>query len=258
MVVAKAFEDPIRDVSEPGRPSRRLHTGYEHWRNYYDEETLARGDALREVHAIRSAGATIHIDAYPHPEPHAPVVLFNHGAAGYCRHFVRLALSYHDRGYTVVLPDQAGQGLSGGRRGDYSIAEATQNIVDAAPYLEAGRLGLFHWYATEMAARASYYFHLLSKHPTIRVHWIGLDALRDPVGAAQFLGSLGRPAEVTTLRLSEGLTAPASPKDDAEVRALIERLPLQSRRRALGFLNSGRRLGRLPPVRGPSGQASSG
>ena len=133
-----------------------------------------------------------------------------------------------------------------------------QNIVDAAPYLEAGRLGLSHWYATEMAARASYYFHLLSKHPTIRVHWIGLEALCDPAGAARFLGSLGRPAEVTTLRLSEGLTAPASPKDAAEVQALMERLPLQSRRRALEFLQSGRRLGRPPPARGPSRQASSG
>ena len=134
MVVSVATDRKVTtaQVSELGTPSCWMHSGYEHWRNYYDQETLARGDALREVHAIRSAGATIHIDAYPRPERDAPVVVFNHGSAGYCRLFVRMALTYYDRGYTVVLPDQIGQGLSGGRRGDYSIAEATQNIVDAA------------------------------------------------------------------------------------------------------------------------------
>ena len=88
------------------------------WRIYYDDTTLERADELREVHSIQSAGASIHIDVYPHPDRDAPVVLFNHGAAGYCRVLVDVALAYFDRGYTVVLPDQIGQGLSGGPRGD--------------------------------------------------------------------------------------------------------------------------------------------
>ena len=56
----------------------------------------------------------------------------NHGAAGYCRIFVELALALFDRGFTVVLPDQKGQGFSGGRRGDYVIQECVENIVDVA------------------------------------------------------------------------------------------------------------------------------
>src|SRR5258708_7961854 len=37
---------------------------------------------------------------------------------------------FYDAGYSVVLADQKGQGFSGGRRGDYTIAECVQNIVD--------------------------------------------------------------------------------------------------------------------------------
>jgi hypothetical protein len=44
------------------------------------------------------------MDVYPRAEEGVPVVVFNHGAAGYCRLFVRLALEYHDRGYTGALP----------------------------------------------------------------------------------------------------------------------------------------------------------
>ena len=103
-----------------------------YWRVYHDETVAQRSDQLREECEIHSTGVPIHMDVYPHPDPGAPVVIFNHGAAGYCRLFVALALSYHERGYTVVLPDQRGQGFSGGGRGDYTISECVQNVVDAA------------------------------------------------------------------------------------------------------------------------------
>ncbi|MFH1135651.1 MAG: alpha/beta fold hydrolase [Pseudomonadota bacterium] len=102
----------------------------EYWKIYYDEQTLERGNKQREEHGLFSAGVKIHIDVYAQPKPGAPVVVFNHGAAGYCRLFVNLALAFHDRGYTVVLPDQKGQGFSEGRRGDYTISECVRNIVD--------------------------------------------------------------------------------------------------------------------------------
>lgn len=103
---------------------------YDNWRKYYDAATHKRADALRRMVALRSTGVTLHIDVYPRPEADAPVVIFSHGAMGYCRLFVTLALAFWDRGYTVVLPDQKGNGLSGGRRGDYTMSEAAQNIHD--------------------------------------------------------------------------------------------------------------------------------
>ncbi|MBI5118137.1 alpha/beta fold hydrolase [Candidatus Poribacteria bacterium] len=104
----------------------------DYWRVYYHKEVAERSDRIREEHTIQSTGVDIHIDVYPHRKSDAPVVIFNHGAAGYCRLFVQLALSFNEHGYTVVLPDQRGQGLSGGRRGDYTVSECVRNIVDAA------------------------------------------------------------------------------------------------------------------------------
>ncbi|MDZ4165265.1 MAG: alpha/beta fold hydrolase [Smithellaceae bacterium] len=104
----------------------------DYWRIYYEGMVAERSDKIREEIEIQSTGVNIHLDVYQNPDSDAPVVIFNHGAAGYCRLFVPLALSFYERGYTVVLPDQRGQGLSGGRRGDYSISECVQNIVDVA------------------------------------------------------------------------------------------------------------------------------
>lgn len=108
----------------------RAERGYEYWRTYADDAANRRADAIRESHALRSTGVTLHVDVYPQPARGAPLVVFNHGAAGYGRMFVGLALALHDRGYTVVLPDQRGQGLSGGVRGDSTITECAQNVVD--------------------------------------------------------------------------------------------------------------------------------
>jgi alpha-beta hydrolase superfamily lysophospholipase len=104
----------------------------DYWRIYYDGKVAERSDKIREENKIQSTGVDIHVDVYANPNSNAPVIIFNHGAAGYCRLFVPLALSFYERGYSVVLPDQIGQGLSGGRRGDYTISECVQNIVDVA------------------------------------------------------------------------------------------------------------------------------
>jgi alpha-beta hydrolase superfamily lysophospholipase len=107
------------------------------WHNYYGIETIKRGDSIRQVHTVHSTAVDIHVDVYARPKTDAPLVMFNHGAAGYCRLFVELALAFYDRGYTVVLPDQRGQGLSGGPRGDYTIAECVQNVVDVARWAKS-------------------------------------------------------------------------------------------------------------------------
>jgi alpha-beta hydrolase superfamily lysophospholipase len=104
----------------------------EYWECYYLPEIIDRSNQIRETHTIYSTETEVHIDVYPQQFKNAPVVIFNHGAAGYCRIFVELALALFDRGFTVVLPDQKGQGFSGGRRGDYVIQECVENIVDVA------------------------------------------------------------------------------------------------------------------------------
>lgn len=119
------------------REKRHAERGHDYWRVYAGREAARRSDALRQTYQLRSAGVVLNVDVYPQPKRDAPVVLFNHGSAGYARLFVRLALEFHDLGYTVVLPDQKGQGFSGGTRGDCTVADATQNIVDVARWAKA-------------------------------------------------------------------------------------------------------------------------
>jgi pimeloyl-ACP methyl ester carboxylesterase len=110
--------------------SKNTRTDY--WRTYHDEKTLHRADTLRKTVHIESTGVRLHIDVYEQADKSAPVFLFNHGGGGYSRLFIPIALALYDLGYTVVLPDQRGQGLSGGKRGDYTLMQLVHNIVDAA------------------------------------------------------------------------------------------------------------------------------
>jgi len=130
---------------------------YDFWRSYYNADLLCRVDALRQAYTIRSTGVNLHIDVYARPETDAPVVIINHGAGAYCRLFVPLALMFYDRGYTVVLPDQRGNGFSGGRRGDFTISEATQNIVDVARWSKKLFGGAQFLFGVSLGGAMTYY-----------------------------------------------------------------------------------------------------
>lgn len=65
------------------------------------------------------------------PAADAPVFLMNHGGGGYSRLLLSIVPDLFARGYTVVLPDQRGQGYSGGDRGDFVINDFVADIVAA-------------------------------------------------------------------------------------------------------------------------------
>lgn len=112
---------------------------------YYPPELADRIAAVRQSRTLASAGVTLHLDLYPQPRSDAPVLVLNHGGGGYGGLFAALALAFHRRGYCVVAPDQKGQGRSCGPAGDFTVAEAVQNIVDVASWARrqfAGRLYL--------------------------------------------------------------------------------------------------------------------
>lgn len=104
----------------------------DHWRSYHTADVLAQAEKTRKSYTIESTGVRIHIDMYEQQASDAPVLIFNHGGGGYSRLFLPLALELHRAGYTVLLPDQRGQGLSGGSRSDFEMGQFVTNIVDAA------------------------------------------------------------------------------------------------------------------------------
>lgn len=103
-----------------------------YWHRYYSAEEIAQIRGVQQVRQLPSTGVTLHLDVYPQPRRGAPLLVLNHGGGGYGGLFVKLAMACHALGYTVVLPDQKGQGRSGGAMGDFTIDEAVQNIVDVA------------------------------------------------------------------------------------------------------------------------------
>ena len=118
-----------------------------YWKRYFDSATIKQAEDLRQEICILSTGVQIHMDVYEQPDHNAPVLIFNHGGGGYCRFFVPLALALHQHGYTVIVPDQRGQGYSEGDRTDFTIGELVQNIVDVAYWARVrytGKLFLGH------------------------------------------------------------------------------------------------------------------
>jgi alpha-beta hydrolase superfamily lysophospholipase len=112
--------------------TRRLMGKYDHWRNYYSPELVQRADAVRQTYSIVSTGVTLHIDAYVQPESSAPVAVLYHGGGSYGRMATGIAMAIYDKGYTVVVGDRRGQGLSGGQRGMTTWSLDVQNAVDIA------------------------------------------------------------------------------------------------------------------------------
>ena len=111
---------------------------WNYWQNYYSQEQVERAEAIRETHSIVSTDVNIHIDVYPQSNPlEAPTIVFNHGSMVYGRMFTHLALDVHELGYNVIMADQRGQGLSGGKQGDYTVPDCVQNILDVCAWAKA-------------------------------------------------------------------------------------------------------------------------
>ncbi|MBC3920576.1 alpha/beta fold hydrolase [Undibacterium sp. CY18W] len=105
-----------------------------YWHCYHDPALLARVLAVVQTRHLSSTGVELHMDLYQQQDPAAPVLILNHGGGGYGGLFIGLALAFYEQGYTVVVPDQKGQGRSGGVMGDFTVSEAVQNIVDVAAW----------------------------------------------------------------------------------------------------------------------------
>ena len=112
----------------------KAHSDQTYWHCYHEPSLLARVLAVVQTRHLQSTGVELHIDLYQQTDPAAPVLILNHGGGGYGGLFVGLALAFYEQGYTVIVPDQKGQGRSGGAMGDFTVAEAVQNVVDVAAW----------------------------------------------------------------------------------------------------------------------------
>lgn len=129
----------------------------DYWRIYHDDRILAWAEAHRRQHQLLSTGVRINLDLYEQADRSAPVLIFNHGGGGYSRLFIPIAQALYQRGYTVILPDQRGQGLSEGDRGDFTVTQHVTNIVDAAHWVRSEYQGPIYMGGGSLGGGLTYY-----------------------------------------------------------------------------------------------------
>ncbi|MDE2429115.1 MAG: alpha/beta fold hydrolase [Burkholderiales bacterium] len=109
-------------------------TSSDYWHCYHSAEQIAAISRIVRTRNIVSANVRLHIDVYPQSAADAPLLILNHGGGGHAGLLAGAALAFHQQGYVVIVPDQKGQGRSGGQPGDFTISEVVQNIVDVATW----------------------------------------------------------------------------------------------------------------------------
>lgn len=211
-----------------------------YWHRYYDAGTLARILAAARPGRIESAGISLHLDHYRQADPGAPIVVLNHGGGGHAGLLAGLALTLFERGMTVVVPDQKGQGRSGGSRGDFTLAAAVGNIVDAALYarglgtgplvLAGGSIGggLTYYAAADLARRGR------APAAAICLNLFDFSHPATALGLTRFSGLAGVPGLAAALRAAVALLPPGLRLPYRPLARFAEMT--DARDRALGFL----------------------
>lgn len=188
-----------------------------YWHCYHDPALLARVLAVVQTRHLQSTGVELHIDLYQQPDKAAPVLILNHGGGGYGGLFVGLALAFYEQGYTVIVPDQKGQGRSGGAMGDFTVAEAVQNIVDVAAWARQEFSGLLYLCGGSIGGGLTYAAAAaLTKQgkPPAAAVCLNLFDFGDPVTGLAFtrFAALAKmPGLAKTCRIISGLLAKLAP-----------------------------------------------
>lgn len=121
-----------------------------------------------------------------------------------------------------------------------------QNIIDPAPLLGHGLVGVRAWYALEIRARQAYYEALLADDERVVVHRATLEGLQTESGARGLLRALGQEPADVHLPSSRNVT-PERRRLGQEQRAAIARfcakVPDQAETLGREFHFRGRRLG---------------
>ncbi len=186
----------------------------DYWRQYFDETTAKQSDAKRQAMTITSDGVRLHLDVYEQSDRSAPTLLFNHGGGGYSRLFVPVALALYERGYTVVLPDQRGQGYSEGDRSDFTVGELARNVADAAAWARARYSGRLFLLGASVGSGLAYQAAALGApvDALILHNLYEFGSERDALAVSRFAGLAKVPGVVTLSRWLTGLGAALLPR----------------------------------------------
>lgn len=231
----------MKRIPTPGGPAAAA-TADTYWHGYYPPALVAEIEAVRRAASLESTGVRLHVDVYAQADAAAPVLILNHGGGGYSGMFAGMALACHRRGYTVVVPDQKGQGLSGGARGDFTLGEAVRNIVDVAHWARRTFAGTLYMAGGSLGGGLSYAAAaelVLQGQPPAALFCLNLYDFGDPRQAIAFtrFAALARaPGLASAARWSMRVLARLAPRLRLPYRPLAHfRHMLDRRDEASGF-----------------------
>jgi alpha-beta hydrolase superfamily lysophospholipase len=103
----------------------------DYWFNYVLEEDPKEIKSLIKEKYIDSQGIKIHMDIYDNKQKNLDkTVIFSHGTSVYSRFYAEWLYNLYREGFRIVAPDMPGHGLSGGKRGHFTMEMCTQTMYD--------------------------------------------------------------------------------------------------------------------------------
>ena len=183
---------------------RRYEAGRDFWRLAFPAESVQWANAHLKTYRIPSGAVGVHLDVYAQDDVNAPVVVLAHGLVTYGRLYLHVIQALYARGYTLVCPDISGNGFSGGRRGDYTVGDATATLVDAAQWARQRFDGPLYLFGTSLGGAVAY-AAAAAGAPVSAVTCIGLftfddrDALRQLIAHPALLDLLPLARVVSSL-----------------------------------------------------------
>jgi fermentation-respiration switch protein FrsA (DUF1100 family) len=190
--------------------------------------------------SIEIPGGRVEAWLLPGEEPKGPAVIYAHGNAELIDYQVRLARAYHERGFTVLLPEYRGYGRSAGSPSEKGIVQdfvRFHDLLAARPEVDPARI-VFHGRSlgggvmTRLAAvRPPAALVLQSSFTSVtrlaRGYLVPAALVRDPYDSLEVLRDLDRP--VLIVHGKRDRTIPASESSELHRVARRSRLALLDR-----------------------------
>ncbi|MHA1688782.1 MAG: alpha/beta fold hydrolase [Promethearchaeota archaeon] len=73
-------------------------------------------------------GTLIHLDVYEPAQEVKGTIIFIHGTAVYSKFYAEFCYRLYTKGYRIIAPDLIGHGLSGGKRGHFTMKKFSETI----------------------------------------------------------------------------------------------------------------------------------
>ncbi|MBD3195722.1 MAG: alpha/beta fold hydrolase [Candidatus Lokiarchaeota archaeon] len=107
----------------------------DYWYRYVFNENPHKIDETIEEIVLKLNDTEIHVDIFGINSDTNKNIIFIHGTSVYSKFYAEFCYNIYQKGFRVFAPDLVGHGLSGGRRGHFTMEMLTKVIYDLTTYI---------------------------------------------------------------------------------------------------------------------------